>query len=80
MASKPRAAPPPRPVLPALTAMERWYLECLRVWSEHYKRAPRMHELAAYCGKTKSPVFDAMQSLKHKGYVVQNSDQRFEVK
>jgi DNA-binding IclR family transcriptional regulator len=72
-------APPVRPPLPALTAMEQWYLTCLDTLSKHLKRAPTVHELAAYCGRSKSPVFDAMQSLKHKRRVRQNKQKRFEV-
>jgi len=79
MGSKTSAAPPAPPPLPALTAMEEWYLTCLGTLSKHLQRAPTIHELASYCQKTKSPVFDAMQALKHKKYVRQNKQKRFEV-
>ena len=74
-----RRRPPPAPVLPDLTAKETWYLECLRILSKHLGRPPVVHELAAYCGRSKSPVFDAMVSLKHKGRVTQDADKRFVV-
>ncbi len=59
--------------------MEEWYLTCLDTLSRHLKRAPTVHELASYCNKTKSPVFDAMQSLKHKQRVTQDENRRFVV-
>lgn len=73
------ARTPDPPPLPELTTMEAWYLECLRLLSKHLKRAPKVHELASYCGRTKSPVFDAMVALRHKGYVAQDADKRFVV-
>jgi DNA-binding IclR family transcriptional regulator len=60
--------PPPVPrAVPS--KMESWYLECLRVWTRKQKRAPWVHELAAWCRKSQTAVYSALVSLEHKGYV-----------
>lgn len=49
--------------------MELWYLECLRRWIVSHRRSPVIHELAAFCGKSKTAVHSALVALEHKGYV-----------
>jgi hypothetical protein len=59
---------PPRNRRPA-TPIELWYLDCLRTWSKHYKRLPKITELADYCSRAVSPTWSAMRSLEAKGLV-----------
>lgn len=49
--------------------MEGYYLQCLRVWSHRMRRAPWVHELAAFCHKSQTAVYSALISLEHKGWV-----------
>lgn len=49
--------------------MELWYLECLRRWITAKGRSPVIHELAAFCGKSKTATHSALVALEHKGYV-----------
>jgi DNA-binding IclR family transcriptional regulator len=62
-----------------MTPKEQYYLQALKIWTRHYRRPPALHELAAYVGRTRTPVHDALVSLEHKGYVERNEDRRFEV-
>ncbi len=59
--------------------MESHYLTALSIWTAHMGRPPMIHELAAYCNKTRSPVYGALVSLEHKGYVLRNDARQFEV-
>lgn len=65
--------------------MEAYYLDCLRRWTHRMKRAPWVHELAAWVRKSHTAVYSALISLEHKGYVrrvgtdpAKKSDRRFE--
>jgi DNA-binding IclR family transcriptional regulator len=70
-----KAAPAP-PRQEALTAIEAWYLECLRILSVHLKRPPSLPELAKYCKRTITPVLRALQSCEHKGHARQDRRSR----
>lgn len=61
---------PPAPPKPheALTATERWYLECLKILSAHLKRPPSLPELATYCKRTVTPTYLALLSCERKGH------------
>ena len=72
--------PIPEPVRPPMTPKEQYYLQALALWTRHMKRPPALHELAAYCGRTRTPVHDALVSLEHKGYVQRNAERKFEVR
>lgn len=62
-----------------MTPMEQYYLTALATWTQHMRRPPALHELAAYLGKTRTPVYDALVSLEHKGYVARNASRHFVV-
>lgn len=49
--------------------MESYYLECLIRWTGVMHRAPFVHELAGWLGKSKTAVYSALISLEHKGLV-----------
>lgn len=59
--------------------MEAHYLQALTIWTQYMGRSPALHELAAYCKRTRSPVYGALVSLEHKGYVRRNPARQFEV-
>lgn len=63
------AAPPPIPSARPPTPTELWYLECLRILTAHYKRPPKITELARYCDRSLFPTWSAMLSLEAKGVV-----------
>lgn len=52
-----------------MTVMESWYLDCLVRWTTIKRRAPVLHELAAFCKRSQTAVYAALVSLEHKGYV-----------
>lgn len=62
-------AKPPPPPTDAMTPMESWYLECLVRCTHKLRRAPVLHELAAFCKKSQTACYTALISLEHKGYV-----------
>jgi hypothetical protein len=60
---------PPRVPIHHPTATELHYLQCLQAWTKRRGRAPWVHELAAWVGKSSTAVYSALISLEHKGYV-----------
>lgn len=60
---------PPDPSGNQPTSMELWYLECLRRWIKAHGRSPVIHELAAFCAKSRTAVHSALIALEHKGCV-----------
>lgn len=44
-------------------------MDCLRLWTHRMKRAPWVHELAAFARKSQTAVYSALISLEHKGWV-----------
>jgi hypothetical protein len=79
-----RIKPPRRPMIIATpvarppTAIELWYLECLRVLTRHLRRPPSIVEFATYCKRAVFPAYSALCSLEAKGVVRRNKDRRFE--
>lgn len=73
----PRTPGTPAPLQRPPTAIELWYLDCLRILTKHYKRPPSLPELATYCKRSTWPTYAAMISLEAKGVVRRNDDRRF---
>lgn len=74
---------PARPAAPKpteeLTAIEAWYLECLRLLSAHLRRPPSIPELAQYCGRTVTPTYLALLSCERKGHAKRNRARKWEL-
>jgi len=51
------------------TEIEAWYLECLRRLTAHYKRLPKINELAVYCDRAVFPTWQALCRLERIGKV-----------
>lgn len=60
-----------------MSTMERWYLECLLIWTHHKGRSPMLRELAKWCRKSNTAVYSALVSLEHKGYLTRDKERRF---
>ena len=79
-AQRKRSAPPVPPVpneSDALSALESWYLECLRIYASYLGRAPSLSELSAWMGRTTTPVHRMFSRLETRGYVARDGDRRF---
>lgn len=70
---------PPAPQREALTAIEAWYLECLRLLTVHLKRPPSLPELATYCKRTVTPTYLALCSCERKGHARRNRARKWEL-
>jgi len=88
MTSKRQRAAPRRPAEPtraliALTATDRWYLDCFVILANHLKRPPTLVELSNYVDRTITPTYIALKKLVAKGYLRQvgatRHARRFEV-
>lgn len=64
---------------PHMTPREAEILRALSHWTGHMRRPPVLHELAAFLGLTRTPVYDALVHLEHKGYVMRNDARQFVV-
>jgi hypothetical protein len=62
--------PPPQPT-EQLTAMEAWYLECLKRWTavKGKGQPPSIAQLAAWCKRSQTAVYDSLLRCEAKGYV-----------
>lgn len=75
--TKPRAPRPPRSSSRPPTAIELWYLQCLRLLAAHLGRPPSIAELAKYCERAVTPTYKALRSLEAKRVLKQNDELRF---
>lgn len=71
MAANPKLPEQPQDVP---TAIELWYLECLKRWWRAKKRGPYLHELAHWTRRSKTAVYSALVSLEHKKYTTRVAD------
>ena len=79
----PRRPAEPTRALIALTATDRWYLDCFVILAKYLQRPPTLVELAGYVGRSVTPTYMALKKLVAKGYLRQvgatRHARRFEV-